>query len=134
MVSMLLHPTTKTGEILDYGVVTSAYGRRTNNAQNLIDTSNIRYIDPDSKRTGEWMKALGLHLPSASSTAGSEEIDRSSTSHAPDGAQEDISRPTIASSDNVAQQEQTVNTPSESIAGGRRITAGRHFPPFGPPF
>ncbi len=123
MVSMLLHPTTKTGEILDYGVVTSAYGRRTNNAQNLIDTSNIRYIDPDSKRTGEWMKALGLHLPSASSTAGSEEIDRSSTSHAPDGAQEDISRPTIASSDTIPQQNQTVNT-SEGAAGGQNTEAG----------
>ena len=69
---MLLHPTTKTGEVLEYGVVTSAYGRRKSNAQSLIDSSAVRYIDPDSKRTGEWMKALGLQLPSASSiTTGS---------------------------------------------------------------
>jgi hypothetical protein len=74
MVSMLLHPTTKTGEILDYGVVTSAYGRRKSNAQNLIDSSNIRYIDPDTKRTGEWMKTLGLQLPSASSVTGESNV------------------------------------------------------------
>ena len=75
MVSMLLHPTTKTGEILDYGIVTSAYGRRKSNAQSLINSSNVRYIDPDEKRTGGWMKALGLQLPSASSIAGVKSIN-----------------------------------------------------------
>ena len=71
MVSMLLHPESKTGEVLDYGVITSAYGRKLNNAQSLINRSNIRYIDPDTKRTEAWSKALGLHLPSASTINGS---------------------------------------------------------------
>ena len=73
MVSLLLHPETRTGEVLDYGVVTSAYGRRVNNAQNLIDTSIVRYIDQNEKRTSEWSKALGLQLPSASTKRGSVE-------------------------------------------------------------
>lgn len=74
MVSLLLHPETKTGEILDYGVVTSAYGRRLNNAQNLINSSNIRYIEEDKKRTEAWSKALGLQLPSASTMSDSDTI------------------------------------------------------------
>ncbi|MBO4331208.1 MAG: hypothetical protein J5827_03950, partial [Oscillospiraceae bacterium] len=72
MVSMLLHPETKTGEVLDYGVVTSAYGRRVNNTKGLIERSNIRWVDPDKKRTSAWSKALGLQLPSASTTADSD--------------------------------------------------------------
>lgn len=68
MVSMLLHPENQTGEIMDYGVVTSAYGRRKSNAQNLINNSAIRYVDENEKRTAEWSKALGLQLPSALST------------------------------------------------------------------
>ncbi|MBQ8975256.1 MAG: hypothetical protein IJ072_05995 [Oscillospiraceae bacterium] len=69
MVAMALHPTTRTGEILDFGVITSAYGRRKNNAQNLIDSSHIRYIDGNKKRISTWSKALGLQLPSASTYA-----------------------------------------------------------------
>ena len=72
MVAMALHPTTRTGEILDFGVITSAYGRRKNNAQNLIDSSHIRYIDGNKKRISTWSKALGLQLPSASTYADSD--------------------------------------------------------------
>ena len=74
MVSMILHPETKTGEILDYGVVSSAYGRRVNNAQNLINTSNVRYVESDKKRIGSWSKELGLQLPSSSTTDDSDSI------------------------------------------------------------
>jgi len=72
MVSLLLHPESKTGEVLDYGVITSAYGRRKNNTQNLINRSRIRYIDEDKNRTDAWSKALGLQLPSASTIIGSD--------------------------------------------------------------
>lgn len=77
MVSLLLHPETKTGEVLDYGIVTSAYGRRINNAQNLINTSYVRYIYNDNKRTDKWSKALRLQLPSASTIIGSDNSIRS---------------------------------------------------------
>lgn len=42
---MIVYPKTKNGEVLDYGVVTSAYGRRNNNLQNLINKSGIYYIN-----------------------------------------------------------------------------------------
>lgn len=65
MISVLLNPKNKNGEILDYGVITSAYGRRTSNLQNLINTSKIYYVNENKNRTDKWLKALGLQLPSA---------------------------------------------------------------------
>ncbi len=41
MISLLVKPKSKNGEILDYAVITSAYGRRTSNLQNLINQSRI---------------------------------------------------------------------------------------------
>ncbi len=49
--SVLLRPTAKTGEILDHMAATNAYGRRKNDAQNLTDSSGVRYVGPDTKRT-----------------------------------------------------------------------------------
>ena len=43
MLSLLLNPQNKSGDILDYAVITSAYGRRTNNLQSLMDNSRIYY-------------------------------------------------------------------------------------------
>lgn len=71
MISVLLNPKTKNGEVLDYGVVTSAYGRRNNNLQNLINKSEIYYINEQKERTDKWLKALGLQLPSAITKYGS---------------------------------------------------------------
>lgn len=65
MISVLLNPKTKSGEVLDYAVITSAYGRRTGNLQHLIDSSRIYYVNENKNRTENWLKALGLQLPSA---------------------------------------------------------------------
>ena len=67
----MLKPKTKTGEILDYAYVTSAYGRESTNLQNLINSSEIYYICEDKKRTNKWLSALGLQLPSAITKYGS---------------------------------------------------------------
>lgn len=71
MLSLLLNPKNKSGEILDYAVITSAYGRRTNNLQNLLDSSQIYFVNEDKNRTDEWLQALGLQLPSAVTKLGS---------------------------------------------------------------
>ena len=62
---MIVYPKSKNGEVLDYSVVTSAYGRRNKNLQNLINKSEIYYINEQKERTDKWLKALGLQLPSA---------------------------------------------------------------------
>ena len=71
MLSLLLNPQNKNGDILDYAVITSAYGRRTNNLQSLMDNSRIYYINENKNRTEEWLQALGLQLPSAVTKLGS---------------------------------------------------------------
>ena len=71
MLSLLLNPKNKSGDILDYAVITSAYGRRTNNLQSLVDNSRIYYINENKNRTEEWLQALGLQLPSAVTKLGS---------------------------------------------------------------
>ena len=65
MLSLLLNPQNKSGDILDYTVITSAYGRRMNNLQNLIDSSQIYFVNENKNRTEGWLQALGLQLPSA---------------------------------------------------------------------
>ena len=47
--SELLSPRNNSGEVLDYAVITSAYGRRAGNIQNLINGSTIYYINEDKK-------------------------------------------------------------------------------------
>ena len=69
MLSLLLDVKTKTGEVLDYGVVTSAYGRRKSNVQGLLNRSEILYLDEN--RTDNWLQALRLQLPSAVTAYGS---------------------------------------------------------------
>ena len=71
MISLLINPKTKNGEILDYAVITSAYGRRKGNLQNLINRSRIYYVNENKERTDTWLKALGLQLPSALTSYGS---------------------------------------------------------------
>ena len=57
---MELKPQDKKGEILDFAKIASAYGK--NNAQQLIDNSDILYVDPNKKRTDTWLDALRLQL------------------------------------------------------------------------
>ncbi len=71
MLSLLYNPKNGNGEILDYSVITSAYGRNTNNLQNLINSSKIYYVNEQKNRTDTWLKALGLQLPSALTKLGS---------------------------------------------------------------
>ncbi len=49
------------GEISNYTVMTGAYPKE---VQNLFDTSDILYIDPNEKRTNAWLQSHGLQLPS----------------------------------------------------------------------
>lgn len=71
MISVLLNPKTRNGEILDYAVITSAYGRRSGNVQNLINNSTIYYVNENKNRTEKWLQALRLQLPSAITKFGS---------------------------------------------------------------
>jgi hypothetical protein len=64
-----LSPQNKRGEVRDFAVIASAYGK--NNAQNLVDTSELLYIDPDKKRTNTWLEALRLQLPAGLTKYGS---------------------------------------------------------------
>lgn len=69
LVAMQLSPTGKSGRIMNMSKIASAYGRE--NAQNLIDSSDILYIDGNKKRTDTWLRALGLQLPVGLTTYGS---------------------------------------------------------------
>lgn len=62
LVAMELQPQNKAGEVMDFAVIASAYGK--GGAQQLINTSEILYIDPDKKRTDRWFSQLRLQLPS----------------------------------------------------------------------
>ena len=64
-----LRPQNKSGEVMDFAVISSAYGKR--GVQHLIDTSDILYLDPNKKRTDTWLKLLRLQLPSRITKYGS---------------------------------------------------------------
>ena len=69
LVALELSPQSKSGQVQDFSVIASAYGK--NNAQRLIDTSDILYIDPDKNRTDHWLGLLRLQLPSRLTNYGS---------------------------------------------------------------
>lgn len=69
LVALELSPQNKHGEIRDFSVIASAYGK--NNAQQLLDSSDILYVDPNKKRTTNWLGLLGLQLPSSLTSYGS---------------------------------------------------------------
>lgn len=54
---------------MDFAVVASVYGK--NGAQQLIDSSDILYVDENKKRTDNWLKLLRLQLPSRITNYGS---------------------------------------------------------------
>ena len=64
-----LSPQNKQGEVMDFAVVASVYGK--DGAQQLIDSSAILYVDENKKRTDNWLKLLRLQLPSRITSYGS---------------------------------------------------------------
>ena len=69
LAALELSPQNKQGEIQNFAVIASAYGK--NNAQQLIDNSDILYVDPNKKRTDGWLGLLRLQLPSRLANYGS---------------------------------------------------------------
>lgn len=69
LAALELSPQNKQGEIQAFAVIASAYGK--NNAQQLIDNSDILYVDPNKKRTDGWLGLLRLPLPSRLANYGS---------------------------------------------------------------
>ena len=58
-----LQPTNRGGELLDMNVIASAYGKDSSPA-NFIQSSGLVYLDPNKNRTDNWLRAVGLQLPS----------------------------------------------------------------------
>lgn len=78
MVAMNLKPKGKGGNILDVQKIASAYVRTDDNgnkatekSQSLIDNSEILYVEPNKKRTNDWLVACGLQLPDGLTKYGS---------------------------------------------------------------
>ena len=84
-----LSPASKGGIELDEFKIASAYGKES--SQSLINTSPILYIDPNKKRTEQWLRDNRLQLPFSSTTFGSPSIisktgDNSNTKYSIKGA------------------------------------------------
>ncbi len=60
----------KGGQILDVQLVKNAYGKD-NRLDVQIQKSEILYLDPNKKRTDNWLQGLGLQLPSDTTSYGS---------------------------------------------------------------
>jgi len=64
MIVLELLPTSRKKNLLNEIKVVSAYSRNKHaGTQNIIDISNILYIDPDIKRTNSWLSHNQLQLP-----------------------------------------------------------------------
>jgi carbonic anhydrase len=66
---LLLNPTDRGGNSINILKVASAYGKDTN-PQGLIDNSKILYVEPNKKRTQNWLTVNRLQLPLPSSSYG----------------------------------------------------------------
>lgn len=66
---LLLNPTDRGGNSLNILKVASAYGKDTN-PQSLINSSKILYVEPNKKRTQNWLSVNRLQLPLPSSSYG----------------------------------------------------------------
>lgn len=58
------------GELQNFNVLPSAYGKSTN-PKGFMEKSDILYLNPDKKRTNTWLQGLGLQLPSDTTLYGS---------------------------------------------------------------
>ena len=61
LVALELEPKNKQGNILNITKIASAYGKE--NIQYLLDNSRVLYIEPNKKRTNDWLRLHGLQLP-----------------------------------------------------------------------
>lgn len=66
---LLLNPTDRGGNSINILKVASAYGKDTN-PQSLINSSKILYVEPNKKRTQNWLSVNRLQLPLPSSSYG----------------------------------------------------------------
>ena len=76
LVVIELYPQSRKGIILDELKIASTYGK--DNAQNLINSSTVLYIESNKKRVSNWEKRTGLYLPVGSSLSNSNNIISSS--------------------------------------------------------
>lgn len=65
-----LRPTLSGGEIQDYNLLVSTYGKDKNLHQ-MVEESEVLYLDKDKNRTDTWLHGLGLQLPSYETKYGS---------------------------------------------------------------
>ena len=71
MMALEINPTTRSGNstYVDVIKVTSAYTR--SNTQNLINSSNIRFVNENKSRVNDWLKVNRLQLPLPNSQSNS---------------------------------------------------------------
>lgn len=73
---LILNPKNKNGIFIGNLKIASAYGK--DNAQNLINTSEVLFVSEDKKRIDNWNKRTGLQLPVGLSVINSANIIRTS--------------------------------------------------------
>ena len=80
MMALELNPSTRSGKstYVDVIKVASAYAR--NNTQNLINSSNIRFVCENKSRVNDWLKVnrLQLPLPNTQSNSATDSIPENS--------------------------------------------------------
>lgn len=64
-----LRPKNNKNEIGNFVKIASAYSK--NSLQNLVNTSDILYVNPNKNKTDSWLKAIRLQLPSGLTNYGS---------------------------------------------------------------
>jgi hypothetical protein len=69
LAALELQPSAIGTKVADYIKIASAYDKT--GIQNLMNVSDILYLDPDKKRTTTWFRGLGLQLPSVVTKFGS---------------------------------------------------------------
>ena len=76
MMALEINPTTRSGNSTYVDVIKIAGAYTRSNTQNMINTSNIRYVDENKSRVNDWLKVnrLQLPLPNAQSDSASTPI------------------------------------------------------------
>ena len=64
MAALELTPRSAGGMEAEFSLITSAYGRSDENIRNLIQGSEILYLDPNKNRTNAWLMSLRVQFPS----------------------------------------------------------------------
>ena len=65
-----LRPTTEGGELQNFNLLVSAYGKN-KNLHKMVEESEVLYLDPNKKRTDTWLQGVRLQLPSYATKYGS---------------------------------------------------------------